>query len=80
MQEFVKDAILTGELDDINLIQLVDLTIYAIQNEKSLFLSPLDEPAFYRKKFYIWVREALEEKKALLQAEQFDPFREMNGV
>jgi hypothetical protein len=80
MQEYVKDAIITNEFRDLVLIRLVELTIYSIQADKPLYINPLDEPAFYRKQFNLWVREALEEKKALEQAERFDPFSEENGA
>jgi hypothetical protein len=76
MQEFIKDAILANEFPDLSLIRLVELTIHSIQNERPLFPCLLDEPAFYRKHFFYWVREALEEKKMLEQIQARDPFNE----
>jgi hypothetical protein len=76
MQEFIKDAILTNEFRDLPLVRLVELTVYSIQNERPIFPCLLDEPAFYRKHFSYWVREALEEKKMLEQMQARDPFGE----
>ncbi len=70
MEEHVKDAILTDEFSDLVLLRLVDLTITAIQEERPLFPNLLEEPAFYRKNFRLWVREAMEERKALEQAQE----------
>ncbi len=72
MEDYVKDAILTNEFTDLCLIRLVDLTITSIRNNRPLFPTLLDEPVFFRKYFYLWVSEALEEKKMLAEAEARD--------
>ncbi len=76
MGEYVKDAVLTGDFDSLPLIRLVELTIHSIQHDRPLFSNLLDEPAFYRKHFYIWVREALSEKQKLAQIEEAGLFSE----
>jgi len=75
MEETVKDAILVGSFDDLALLRLVEVTTASIQEDRPLFTTILAEPAFYRKYFVRWVREALEEKHALLKAQSKDPLR-----
>ena len=65
MEEYVKDCILTNEFTDLTLLRMVELTIYSIQNERPLFPTLMQEPAFYRKSFRMWVNEAMEEKRAM---------------
>lgn len=65
MGEYVKDAILTGDFHDLVLLRLVELTIAADRTKEPLFSSLLQTPAFFRKYFAAWVREALEEKQEM---------------
>ena len=67
MEEYVKDAILTDEFDDLVLLRLVELAVAADREEQPLFPSILQTPVFFRKYFSYWVREALEEKKGMEQ-------------
>ncbi len=76
MEEVVKDAVLTGEFSDLVLLRLIDLTATSIQDKRPLFPGLMDEPVFYRKYFYPWVNEALEEKKTMLAAQTRDVFSE----
>ena len=69
LEEAVKDHILTGEGDP-SLRLLVELTAVSIAEERPLFPNPLEEPAFFRKFFKIWVREGLQERGKLEAAEQ----------
>ena len=40
---------------------MLELAVYSILNDRPLFDQPLDEPAFYRRYFYRWVKEGIEE-------------------
>ncbi len=75
MGEFVKDAILLNEFHDLVLLRLVELSIAAIRTERPLFSSLIEEPAFYRKYFQVWVREALDEKDKLLSSQSEEVFQ-----
>ncbi len=75
MEEFVKDAILLIEFHDLVLLRLVELSIAAIRTEQPLFSSLIEEPAFYRKYFQVWVREALDEKDKLLSSQSEEVFQ-----
>jgi hypothetical protein len=44
------------------------LTIASIEERRPLFQSILDEPAFWRRHFYRWIKEFLEEEDALRKA------------
>lgn len=70
LEEIVKDAILTGELNDGVLATLVEMTIYSILNDRPLFANSLDEPAFYRRYFYRWVKEGIDEVRKSNEASQ----------
>ena len=70
LEEAVKDFILTGEGDDAVLRLLVELTAASITEGRPLFPNPLEEPAFFRKWFKLWVQEGLLERGALQQAEE----------
>ncbi len=70
LEEAVKDFILTGEGEDPVMRLLVDLTAASITEERLLFPNPLEEPAFFRKWFKVWVREGLVERGKLQQAQQ----------
>lgn len=76
MEEHVKDAILTNEFTDLVLLQLVELTIYSIRNDRPLFPNLMQEPTFYRKNFRQWVVEAMEEKRVMDEAQDRNPFIE----
>ncbi len=69
LEEAVKDFILTGEGDGV-LRLLVDLTAASITEERPLFPNPMEEPAFFRKWFKVWVREGLVERGKLQQVQQ----------
>ena len=75
MEEFVKDALLLNEFHDLCLLRLVELTVAAIRTERPLFSSLIEEPSFYRKYFQVWIREALDEKEKLLNAQSEDVFQ-----
>ncbi len=75
MEEFVKDAILLNEFHDLVLLRLVELSIAAVRTERPLFSSLIEEPAFYRKYFQVWVREALDEKDKLLSSQSEEVFQ-----
>lgn len=74
MKEFVKDTFLMNEYHDIVLLRLVELAVAAIRMDRPLFSNLLEEPAFYRKYFQVWIREALEERDRMqaAQAEQME--------
>jgi len=75
MEEYVKDAILVNEFHDLVLLRLVELTIAAVRTDRPLFSSLIEEPAFYRKYFQVWVREALDEKEKLIASQHEDVFQ-----
>ncbi len=74
MEDYVKDAVLTNAFHDPIFFRLVELTIEADNSGRPLFPALLQEPHFFRKKFCLWVREALEERRQLEKTEQVDPF------
>lgn len=76
MEDHVKDAVLTNEFQDLVLLRLVELTIAADRSDLPLFHNLLATPAFFRKHFQAWVREALEERRVLEQAQQAAAFME----
>ncbi len=61
---------MTGEFDDGVLASLIELTVYSILNDRPLFDRPLDEPAFYRRYFYRWVKEGIVEVRKSKEASQ----------
>jgi hypothetical protein len=65
MADLVKDAILTGDVKDPVLSQILELTINSIATDRQLFPNVLTEPAFYRRYIITWVREGIEERKLL---------------
>ena len=78
LEEVVKDYILTGGGDP-TLRLLVDLTAVSITEERPLFPNPLEEPAFFRKFFKVWVREGLQER-AKLNASELEAEEKAGGV
>lgn len=75
MEEHIKDAILVNEFHDLVLLRLIELTVASIRSGRSLFRNLMDEPAFYRKYFQVWVHEALEERDKLQSAQEEDGFQ-----
>jgi hypothetical protein len=65
LEELVKDAVLTGELNDGVLASLLELTVYSILNDRPIFGNVLEEPAFYRRYFYRWVKEGIDEVRKI---------------
>ena len=63
MEDVVKDDILSGEVTDLVLSNLIEIVTYSKVTGRPLFASPLDEPAFYRRYFQRWIAEGLEEKR-----------------
>jgi hypothetical protein len=61
LEDSIKDAILTGSTPDPVLSVLLEITINSVTTGRPLFDNPLKEPAFYRRKFYPWVKEGIEE-------------------
>ncbi len=74
MEDAVKDDILSGEVNDLVLSNLIEIVTYSKVTGRPLFASPLDEPAFYRRYFARWVEEGLEEKRKVEQA-KVDPVK-----
>ncbi len=70
MEEQVKIAVRDGS-DDASLNLLVETTIASILDSRPLFLSLAEEPLFYRRYIYRWVKEALDEDAALRNAQQY---------
>ncbi len=68
LEEHVKDAILTGEIGDPVLASLLELAIHSILNDRPLFANLLEEPAFYRRYFYRWIKEGIEEVRKVNEA------------
>jgi hypothetical protein len=62
-------AALGGDSDDLVLNTLIEVTIASIEEERPLFGSILEEPAFWRRHFYRWIKEYLEEEDALRKAQ-----------
>jgi hypothetical protein len=48
---------------------LIEVTIASIEEKRPLFPSILEEPAFWRRHFYRWIKEYLEEEDALRKAQ-----------
>ncbi len=69
MEEQVKIAARDGS-DDLTLNLLVETTIASILEKRPLFPSIAEEPLFYRRYFYRWVKEALDDEAALRKAQQ----------
>lgn len=63
MEDTVKDAVLTGDIDDTVLAVLLEVTINSIVTDRPIFANPFIEPDFYRKKFRRWVEEGLAERR-----------------
>lgn len=59
----MKDDILSGEVNDLVLSNLIEIVTYSKFTGRPLFASPLEEPAFYRRYFQRWIEEGLEEKR-----------------
>jgi hypothetical protein len=72
MEDVVKDAILTGEVTDIVLSNLIEITTYSKVSDRPLFSDPLVEPVFYRRYFSRWVVEGLEERMKADKANNVD--------
>lgn len=70
MAEYVKDTMLLGEYRDLVLLRLVEMTVSAERSNKQLFPSLMEEPVFYRKHFLPWVRDALEERERMSEAQR----------
>jgi hypothetical protein len=68
MENTVKDAITEGTTDK-TLSILLEVVRISITEDRLLFPNPLDEPVFYRRYFVPWVKEGLEEAKAIAEAE-----------
>jgi hypothetical protein len=63
MEDEVKDGVLTGQIDDLILAILLEVTVSSIVTDRPLFSNPLYEPDFYRKRFKRWVEEGLAERR-----------------
>lgn len=72
MEEYVKDAMLVNEFQDLVLLRLVELAVTAIRTERPLFPSIIQEPVFFSKYFQVWIREALEERDKLASEDELE--------
>ncbi len=70
MEEEVKIAVRDGS-DDPALGLLVEMTLASILEKRPVFPSLAEEPLFYRRYIYRWVKEALDEEAALRNAQQY---------
>ncbi len=70
MEELVKIATRDGS-DDPTLDLLVEMTIASILEKRPIFHSLAEEPLFYRRYIYRWVKEALDEEAAFRNAQQY---------
>jgi len=68
MAEAINDAIISGNTDDPILDTLLELVVFSVANNRPLFLDPIEEPIFYRRYFYVWVQEALEDAAKINKA------------
>ena len=69
MEEEVKIAVREGS-DDIALNLLIEMTIASIREKRPIFATLAEEPLFYRRYIYRWIKEALNEQAALDDAQQ----------
>lgn len=70
MEEAVKVAVKEGT-DDMALSLLVETVLASINEKRPVFSTIAEEPLFYRRFFYRWVKEALEDEAALNKAQQY---------
>jgi hypothetical protein len=78
MEELVKQTVRDGS-DDITLNLIVEMTIASIHEKRPVFSNLSDEPLFYRRYIYRWVREALNEEAAIRSA-QDDALAQLNHM
>lgn len=72
-------AALGGDSDDLALNNLVELALASIREERPLFRGILEEPAFWRRHFFRWVKNWVEEEEAL-QAAQSNAMLDLIGI
>jgi hypothetical protein len=58
-------AALGGDSDDLVLNHLIELTLASIRDERPLFQSIMEEPAFWRRHFRRWMKAWIEEEETL---------------
>lgn len=68
-----------GDSDDLVLNNLVELALASIREERPLFRGILEEPTFWRRHFFRWVKNWVEEEEALSQA-QHNAMLEVMGI
>jgi hypothetical protein len=69
LEDEVKDAVITGQSEDLYLLRMIELVLATITTGRELYANPFDEPTFYRRHFLPWVKEGMEER-ARIKAEQ----------
>jgi hypothetical protein len=73
LEEAVSDAIVTERCEDAVLARLIELAIIDIQEGRSLFPNPLDEPVMYHRHFKRWVQTGLTEAQAIREKVEKQP-------
>ena len=69
LEDIVKDAMVEGSTTDHYLGLLLENVLVSIAENRPLYASPLDEPAFYRT-FRRWVAEGIGEAVKISQAQK----------
>jgi hypothetical protein len=71
LEEAVRSCV-NGEITDVTIGLIVELTIAAIRDKRPLFPNPLDEPNFYRMYIKRWVKEELDQGEAIANKQASD--------
>lgn len=71
MEEDVKDCF-HGEVSDVTLGMIVNLTVASLFENRPLFPNPLEEPYFYKTYIKTWVREEIDMDRAIANKQVAD--------